>query len=103
MNNIKKTALGALVAVLTIGFSAFTTIKKRATILYYKVDMTYPAANDPRGYEYHSGDRCESNGSVCSAVWNIGTYPTPTLDGTPLPTGVGVSYVSNSAEAGHFE
>nr|WP_294877180.1 hypothetical protein [uncultured Pedobacter sp.] len=102
MNNIKKAALGILVAGLAFGFSAFTTIKQSSIVRYYKVSTTYPEPNNPGGYSYYSGDRCEPAGVVCSAKWNIGLNTVPTVDGTPLPT-TGVSFVNGSITAGHFE
>jgi len=102
MNNIKKAALGVLVAGLAFGFSAFTTIKRGALVTYYKVDMTYPVPTDPRGYSYFSGDRCEPGGTICSAKWEIPSDKVPTIDGTALPTS-GQTFVSGSLESGHFE
>lgn len=102
MNNIKKAALGVLIAGLAFGFSAFTTIKRGTEVTYYKVDMTYPQPTDPRGYSYFSGDRCELDGNLCSAKWDIGTNVLPTADGTLLPT-TGISFVTGSETTGHFE
>jgi hypothetical protein len=100
MNNIKKTVLGVLIAVLAFGISAFTTIKRGTVVRYYKTDMTHPAENDPRGYQYFSGNRCESEGNLCSALWDIGT--TTPSDGDPLPS-TGVFFQTGSATTGHFE
>ncbi|WP_449436957.1 hypothetical protein [Pedobacter steynii] len=100
MNNIKKAALGILVAGLAFGFSAFTTIRRGNVETYYKTSTIYPLPTDPRGYFYYSGDRCEPVGVVCSAQWNIGTNPLPTIDGTPLPS-TGIAFLS--AINGHFE
>jgi len=102
MNNIKKAALGVLIAGFAFGFSAFTTIKQSSIVRYYKVNNNYPELNNPAGYSYYSGDRCEPTGVVCSAKWNIGINTVPTVDGTPLPV-TGVSIVAGSATAGHFE
>ncbi|ATP56519.1 hypothetical protein CPT03_08550 [Pedobacter ginsengisoli] len=102
MNNIKKAALGVLVAGIAFGFSAFTTIKSGPIITYYKVGTTYPLPTDPRGYIYYSGDRCEVGGEVCSAQWDIGTNAPPTGDGTLLPT-TGISFVAGSVTTGRFE
>lgn len=102
MNNIKKAALGVLIAGFSFGFSAFTTIKKGLIVRYYKVDKTNPASNNPAGYLYYSGERCEPMGSLCSAQWDIGSNPLPTVDGTPLPT-TGISFVAGSVTTGHFE
>lgn len=102
MNNIKKAALGVLVAGLAFGFSAFTTIKRGSIVRYYKGSMTNTPPNDPAGYFYYSGDRCEFGGNVCSAKWNIGSNPLPTVDGTPLPP-TGISFVEGSVTTGHFE
>ncbi|HMI02174.1 MAG TPA: hypothetical protein VK541_06815 [Pedobacter sp.] len=99
MNNIKKTVLGMLIAVLAFGISAYTTVKNGAIVRYYKTDMTYPAANNPSGYYYFSDNRCEVGGNLCSAKWNIGTNPLP-ADGDPLPL-IGVSFQSSTS--GHFE
>ncbi len=100
MNNIKKAALGILVAGLAFGFSAFTTIKKSSIVTYYKVDTTYPTPSNPAGYYYYSGDRCEAAGEVCSAQWDIGNNPLPTIEGTPLPS-TGIAFLF--AIKGHFE
>jgi hypothetical protein len=100
MNNIKKTVLGMLIAALAFGISAFTTVRNGTIVRYYKTDINYPAANDPGGYQYYSGDRCETGGNLCSAEWNIGTNPAPS-DGDTLPTGA--SFQEGSAMPGHFE
>jgi hypothetical protein len=100
MNNIKKTVLGMVIAALAFGISAFTTVRNGAIVRYYKTNTVYPAANDPRGYKYYSGERCEPAGTLCSAEWDIGTNPTPS-DGDTLPTGA--SFQENSATPGHFE
>ncbi|NQX56402.1 hypothetical protein HQN86_22480 [Pedobacter panaciterrae] len=102
MNNIKKAALGVLIAGFAFGFSAFTTFKRANAVLYYKVDIAYPLPDDPRGYYYYSGDRCEANGPVCSALWDIGTNMVPVADGTSLP-GSGRTLISTSVSTGHFE
>lgn len=101
MNNLKKTGLGLMVAALAFSFSAFTTVKKRTVLIYYKTNMSYPNANDPRGYQYYSGDMCAAGGDICSAIWDIGTHGTP-VDGTPLPT-TGVIYQQSSAQSGHAD
>ncbi|KLT67113.1 hypothetical protein [Pedobacter sp. BMA] len=88
---------------LIVGSSAFTAKNKRAVIRYYKVDaINYPNASDPNGYQYFSGDRCENGGSLCSMEWDLGSNPSPTADGTPLPT-TGVTQQSDTLEPGHFE
>lgn len=102
MDGIKKAALGVLLAGLAFGFSAFTTLKKRSIVVYYKTNMSYPVANDPRGYKYYLGDRCESTGDLCSAQWNLGTNPPPTIDGQALPL-IGVTFQTSSVIPGHFE
>lgn len=102
MNRIKKAVFGVLVAGLAFGFSAFTTLKRTMVVTYYKTDMSYPDANDPRGYQYFSEDRCEAVGSLCSAVWDLGFHPAPTVEGAFLPTS-GVIYKVASAINGHFE
>jgi hypothetical protein len=102
MNNIKKAAFGILVAGLAFGFSAFTTVKKRNVMVYYKTDMTYPSPSDPRGYTYFSSDRCEPVGNTCSSQWDIGTHIPPVGDGEPLPT-TGVTFQTGSVYTGHFE
>jgi hypothetical protein len=102
MSNIKKAALGVLVAGLAFGFSAFTTIKQSLIVTYYKADKTYPASNNPAGYYYYSGERCEPGGNICSAKWDIGSNTLPTVDGTALPT-TGISFVAGSVTEGHFE
>lgn len=102
MNKIKRLAFGILVAGLAFGFSAFTTVKKRSVLIYYKTDMTYPSANDPRGYQYYSGDMCAAGGNTCSAQWDIGTHVPPVADGEPLPT-TGVSFQTGSVYSGHFD
>lgn len=101
MNKIKKAAFGILVAGLAFGFSAFTTIKKRNVLIYYKTNMAYPNANDPRGYEYYSGDMCAAGGSTCSAQWDIGTHQAP-ADGEALPS-TGVTFQTGSVNSGHFD
>ncbi|WP_316814318.1 hypothetical protein [Pedobacter heparinus] len=101
MNNIKKVAFGMLVAGLAFGFSAFTTVKKRNVMVYYKFDMTYPNANDPRGYRYYSGDMCAPGGNTCSAQWDIGTHQFPG-DGDTLPT-TGVIFQTGSVYPGHLD
>lgn len=102
MNRIKKAVFGVLIAGLAFGFSAFTTLKKSMVVTYYKTDMGYPDANDPRGYQYFSTDRCETGGNLCSGVWDLGSYPAPTIEGTALPTS-GVTYKTGNAIDGHFE
>lgn len=102
MNKTKKAAFGVLLAGLTFGFSAFTTLKKRVILVYYKTDMSYPSANDPRGYKYYSGDRCETGGTLCSAQWNLGSNPSPTGDGQSLPL-MGVTFQTGSEVTGHFD
>jgi len=102
MNRIKKAVFGVLVAGLAFSFSAFKTTNTKAIVTYYKTDMSYPEANDPRGYQYFSSDRCETGGSLCSAIWDLGTHPGPFIDGTPLPTS-GVKMRLATAVEGHFE
>lgn len=102
MNKIKRLALGILVAGLAFGFSAFTTVKKRSVLVYYKVDLTYPSASDPRGYIYFSSDMCASGGNTCSAQWDIGTNPPPTNDGDSLPI-TGVTFQAGSVYTGHVD
>lgn len=102
MNRFKNAAFGVLIAGIAFGVSAFTTLKKRATHVYYKTDMTYPNANDPRGYRYYSGDRCEAGGSLCCAQWNLGLNPSPTADGQSLPL-TGVTFLTGSEVTGHFD
>ncbi|MES2455673.1 MAG: hypothetical protein V4594_09045 [Bacteroidota bacterium] len=102
MNNIKKTGLGLLVATLALGFSAFTTVRRGSILTYYKTSTTYPNANDPRGYAYYEEDRCMDEGSVCSAEWQLGMNPPPTIDGTALPTS-GVTFQPGTVITGHFE
>lgn len=101
MNKLKKTALGVVVAGLAFGLSAFSTLKTNSVFTYYKKDLTYPAANDPRGYVYYSGDRCASGGDVCSAQWDIGNNPVPN-EGFALPT-TGVTFQTGSVTDGHFD
>lgn len=102
MNNIKKTVLGVLIGLLAFGISAYTKQKTVTFVRYYKTNISvYPSMNDPRGYQYFSGDRCEGGGSLCSAEWDIGSNPLPG-EGDPLPLN-GVSLKQNSASAGHFE
>lgn len=102
MNNIKKGAIGVLAAGLALGVSMYSTKKTQTVFMYYKTDMTYPSPTDPRGYEYYSGDRCETGGTVCTADWDIGGNPPPNNDGDPLPT-TGVTFQANSTKSGHFE
>lgn len=101
MNNIKKAAFGLLVAGLAFGFSAFTTVKKRNVLVYYKTDMTYPSPNDPRGYQYYSEDKCAGGSGICSSQWDIGTHQAPG-DGDSLPT-TGVTYQTGSTYAGYVD
>jgi hypothetical protein len=103
-NNIKKIALSGLVACLVVGFSAFTSAEKQNIVRYYKVDLaTYPDADDPEGYAYYADmDRCDPIGDLCSAEWELGLNPIPTVDGTPLPTS-GVTFQIGTVEAGKFE
>jgi hypothetical protein len=101
MNKLKKTALGVVVAGLAFGLSAFSTLKTNSVFTYYKKDLTYPAANDPRGYVYYSGDHCALGGNICTAEWDIGANPTP-ANGDSLPT-TGVTFQTGSAIDGHFE
>ena len=101
MNRIKKAAFGVLVAGLAFGFSAFTTVKKRSVLVYYKTNLSYPIPSDPRGYTYYEGDRCEAGGTICSAQWDIGTNLPPS-DGDGLPV-TGVTFQSGFSLSGHFE
>lgn len=100
MKTIKKATFGALLALLTFGFSAFTTISRSNEFTYYKTN-TSSLATDPNGYQYFSEDRCELSGSVCSAIWNIGSNPAPT-EGAYLPA-TGVTLITSSITPGHFE
>ncbi|MFA4869270.1 MAG: hypothetical protein WC623_13780 [Pedobacter sp.] len=100
MNKLKKTALGAIVAGLAFGLSAFSTLKTSTVFTYYKTDLSYPAA-DYRGYVYYSGDRCESGGEVCSAQWDIGLNIPPT-NGALLPA-TGVTFQTGTVIDGHFD
>ncbi|RZM25025.1 MAG: hypothetical protein EOO88_20760 [Pedobacter sp.] len=97
---MKRTGLGLLVAALAFGFSAFTTIKKRGIMVFYKTSMTYPLATDPRGYTYFSADRCEAGGYVCSAQWMIPVYSIVD-EGDPLPANS--TFELGSVIEGHFE
>ncbi len=101
MNKLKKTALGVVVAGLAFGFSAFSTMKNSKVLVYYKVDYSYAAADDPRGYAYYSGDRCEPGGNVCTAQWDIGFHFMPN-EGDWLPS-TGVYFQTGSVLDGHFE
>ena len=101
MNNIKKTAFGVLVAGLAFGFSAFSTKDTGSVFTYYKTDMTYPSATDPRGYHYYSGDWCSAGGQLCTAQWAL-SYGFPSNDGDPLPT-TGVTFMPGTVTSGHFE
>lgn len=100
MNNIKKTVLGMLIGLLAFGISAYTTKKNRTIIRFYKTDLSYPVANDPRGYKYFSDNRCESDGNLCSALWDVGSITIN--DGDPLPA-MGVTFQTGSVTPGHFE
>jgi hypothetical protein len=102
MNRLKKATFGVLIAGLAFGFSAFTTIKKRSVLIYYKTDLTYPNANDPRGYAYYESDMCSSGGNICSAKWDIGSNGYPTNDGVSLPL-TGVTFQTGTTYSGHFE
>jgi hypothetical protein len=100
MKTIKKATFGALLALLTFGFSAFTTISRSNEFTYYKTNTSFSATN-PNGYQYFSGDRCETGGTICSAKWDIGSQNAPT-EGDPLPL-TGVTLKTTSITAGHFE
>lgn len=101
MNNLKKATFGVLVAGIAFGFSAFTTIKKSTVLRYYKTDLAYPNATDPRGYRYFSGDMCSFGSGVCSAVWDIGTN-TPPSEYDALPT-TGITFQSGTTQIGSFD
>jgi hypothetical protein len=101
MNRIKKAVFGVLVAGLAFGFSAFKTVKRQNILTYYKTDMNYPGISDRRGYNYYSGDRCESDGAICSAQWDIGTNAAPS-EGDALPT-IGIGFITGTTVTGHFE
>jgi hypothetical protein len=101
MNNITKTGMGLLIAVLAFGFSAFTTLKTTGVYTYYKTSLTYPDADDPKDYRYYAGDRCTDGGNLCSANWDIGANAAPS-EGDPLPIS-GAVFQSESATRGHFE
>lgn len=101
MNNIKKTGMGLLVAILALSFSAFTTVKKTNVLVYYKTNLAYLNANDPRGYQYYSADLCAAGGIICSAQWDIGTHQSPG-DGDSLPL-TGVTFQTGSAYSGHVD
>jgi hypothetical protein len=102
MKNFKQIAFGLLVSAMVIGFSAFTSAKKDVNIVtYYKTNPSTPASN-PASYQFYNEDRCESGGSLCTAQWDIGSNPTPTVDGTALPSS-GVTFQSGSQTDGHFE
>lgn len=100
MKTIKKATFGALLALLTFGFSAFTTISRSNEFTYYKTN-TSSLATDPNGYQYFSEDRCEKNGTVCSATWDIGSNQPP-AEGQDLPL-TGVTLKTGSITSGHFE
>jgi hypothetical protein len=102
MKRFKNAGFGVLVAGIAFGLSAFTTLKKRSVFVYYKTDMFYPNANDPRGYKYYSGNRCAAGGNLCCAQWELGTNPSPTADGEALPT-TGVIFQTGSVVTGHFD
>ncbi|MET4141667.1 hypothetical protein [Pedobacter sp. UYP1] len=101
MKNFQKLALGLVVAVMAIGFSAFTSAKNATIVTYYKTNLSTPA-NNPAGYQFYSSDRCQDGGSLCSSRWDIGSNPAPTVDGAALPSS-GVTYQSGSTEPGHFQ
>lgn len=101
MNRLKKAAFGVLIAGIAFGFSAFTTVKNSNIKKYYKTDLTYPNASDPRGYIYYAENRCEAGGDLCTALWDIGSNPSPG-NGTTLPL-IGVTFQVGSAIDGHFD
>ena len=101
MKNIKKMGFALLLGLFAFGFSAFKSKQPKTVYFYYKVDPTYPIANDPRGYKYYDEDRCETGGAICMAGWDIGSNPTPT-NGDNLPL-IGVTFQTNTAVPGHFE
>ncbi|RZK75458.1 MAG: hypothetical protein EOO92_16175 [Pedobacter sp.] len=100
MNNTKKTVLGLLLAIITFGFSAFTSTKKTNIHRYYKTSLAFPSPTNTDGYTYYEDDLCSPNGDLCSAEWDITGFPAPS-DGDPLPL-VGVTFVPNSISAGHY-
>lgn len=103
MKNLKKMILGFAAVALIVGGSAFTNANKRVAIRYYKVDpVNFPSASDPNGYEYYAADRCAPGGSLCSVEWELGSNPTPSTDGTPLPT-TGVTIQTSTLQDGHFD
>ena len=101
MKNIKKMGFALVLGLFAFGFSAFKSKQPKTVYWYYKVDpLSYPNANDPRGYKYYDEDRCEAAGSICSAQWDIGSHPTPT-NGVSLPlTGV---IFNSTVITGRFE
>ena len=99
MKNIKKMGFAMLLGLFAFGFSAFKSKQPKTVYFYYKVDLTYPIANDPRGYKYYDDDRCELGGALCGARWDIGTRPTPT-NGDSLPLS-GITFQTDTP--GHFE
>lgn len=101
MNRLKKATFGILVAGLAFGFSAFTTTKKGTVLIYYKTNLSYPNANDPRGYTYFEGDMCTAGSNICSAQWDIGTNGYPS-DGSNLPM-TGVTFQPGTAYTGQFD
>lgn len=101
MKNIKKMAFALVLGLFAFGFSAFKSKEKQSIFLYYKVDMTYPAANNPNGYKYYDEDRCEPTGTLCTARWDIGSHAAPT-NGVSLPL-TGVTFQTNSVALGSFE
>jgi hypothetical protein len=102
MKNFKQIALGLMVGAMAIGFSAFTNAKRDVKIItYYKTIPTTPAS-DPTSYKFYNGDRCLPSGVLCTAQWDIGSNPTPTVDGTALPAS-GVTFQVGTETDGHFQ
>jgi len=98
MNNIKKTGLGLLVAVLAFGFSAFTNKRTPGVYRFYKTNTTFATPSDYRGYQYFTNDHCESGGSLCSALWYTGSSMPPS-EGASLSS---LDSFQGEIIAGHF-
>lgn len=101
MNSLKKTVLTFGLGVLVFGLSAFKAKRDSFVFVYYKVEKSHPAANNPHGYMYFEADHCEAGGDLCSAQWDIGWW-TPPADGNWLPT-TGVFFQTGSVVTGHYE
>lgn len=90
MKNFQKLALGLMIGVMAIGFSAFTNANSKivtASARYYNVTgdpLNHAASNFI--YAADNGLNCSNNpDKECSAIWN--TTNAPTLGQSPVDAG----------------